>query len=77
MAPVVDIVAPSGGVDRPPVMAPHGGVLWPPVVGMSLGAVRDPCTIELVILVGFQIVIFVVQFESRDLKFCTAGGLAI
>ena len=43
----------------------------------GFGGCRDPCTIELVILVGFQIVIFVVQFESRDLKFCTAGGLAI
>ena len=32
------IVAPSGGVGRPPVVAPHGGVLWSPVVGVSLGA---------------------------------------
>ena len=36
----------------------------------------DPRTIELVILVGFQVVIFVVQFESRDLNFCIAGGLS-
>ena len=43
----------------------------------EFGGCRDPCTIELVILVGFQIVIFVVQLESRDLIFCTVGGLAI
>ena len=53
-------------------MVPSGGQLRG-----EFGGCRDPCTIyiELVILVGFQ----VVQFESRDLnptKICTAGGLS-
>ena len=52
-------------------MAPSGGQLWG-----EFGGCSDPCTLELVILVGFRFVIFVVQFESRDLKFCTARGLS-